>query len=556
MKHSGKHLALLLVSALLLSLLTFPAAAAGSGDANGSGVVDADDAVLVLRYSLGVIGEDGLDMTAADINGDGSVDDTDSRDILLDDIGRVGGELTPTPGAGSAAISCGSASGAVGDSVTVSVEIANNPGFAAAKFSLSYDKNALKLTKIKDAFISGAHNLELGTANHASDGNLTDNGVLFTASFEILETAEAGKSYGISVGCMKFNDVNASPVPFTVSSGSVSVKAAPAPAQIICAGISCRKGETVSLPVSIVGNPGFASARFTVSYDKSALELVSIEKDIMKGAISSVEQGSISSASSSNVTEDGTLFTLTFKVLDAAETGKKYPVAISCGKLSNEDLEEVPYTITNGSVLADEDPGEPEPAVLASGSCGDGLEWKLDSSGTLTISGSGTLEEFTAENPAPWQAYAGRILTISVGEGVTGITPGSFSGCSGVTRVALPLSVNAIPEDSFRALGNLEKLDYAGTAFRWSKLAGHEGIDLSLVSFGGEVIDGDLNCDDVIDSDDAMLALRYDVKKISEDKVDFPAGDVNGDGVVDSDDAMLMLRYDVKKISSFPVNRK
>jgi hypothetical protein len=62
---------------------------------------------------------------------------------------------------------------------------------------------------------------------------------------------------------------------------------------------------------------------------------------------------------------------------------------------------------------------------------------------------------------------------------------------------------------------------------------------------------GDVNGDGKINVTDAMVTLRYAVKKISADDLILEAADVTGDGKVNVTDAMQILRYAVKKITEF-----
>lgn len=62
---------------------------AADGDVNNDGVVDSIDALLVLRYSLGVIDETQLDLSRADITGDGVVDSSDALVILRKALGLI-----------------------------------------------------------------------------------------------------------------------------------------------------------------------------------------------------------------------------------------------------------------------------------------------------------------------------------------------------------------------------------------------------------------------------------------------------------------------------------
>lgn len=85
---------------------------------------------------------------------------------------------------------------------------------------------------------------------------------------------------------------------------------------------------------------------------------------------------------------------------------------------------------------------------VASGACGAGLRWTLDSDGALTISGSGDMTDFGYQG-APWYEYGGGIFTAVVEEGATGVGDYAFSGCEALTSVSLPAGVLRIGEHSF-----------------------------------------------------------------------------------------------------------
>jgi hypothetical protein len=59
------------------------------GDVNGDGKVNTTDAKLIMQYDLGLIDENGLDLTVADVNGDGKVNTTDAKLIMQFDLGLV-----------------------------------------------------------------------------------------------------------------------------------------------------------------------------------------------------------------------------------------------------------------------------------------------------------------------------------------------------------------------------------------------------------------------------------------------------------------------------------
>lgn len=79
-----------------------------------------------------------------------------------------------------------------GEEVKVDVIISGNTGFCNGKFKLDYDSSVLTLTKIdtKGKILSGATvNLAKGMVSFAKATNITKDGVLFTAIFEVKEDA-------------------------------------------------------------------------------------------------------------------------------------------------------------------------------------------------------------------------------------------------------------------------------------------------------------------------------------------------------------------------------
>ena len=78
-----------------------------------------------------------------------------------------------------------------------------------------------------------------------------------------------------------------------------------------------------------------------------------------------------------------------------------------------------------------------------SGKCGENVTWKLEGD-TLTISGSGPMEDYYSHNPAPWRTYSDSVVKIVVEEGVTSTGVGAFLEMSNVTSVSLPQSLESI----------------------------------------------------------------------------------------------------------------
>ena len=66
-----------------------------------------------------------------------------------------------------------------------------------------------------------------------------------------------------------------------------------------------------------------------------------------------------------------------------------------------------------------------------------------------------------------------------------------------------------------------------------------------------DVIKGDVNGDNDVDSSDAALLLKFDAGVIDLNDTQIIAADVNGDGDADSADAALILKYDSGIIDTF-----
>ncbi len=76
-------------------------------------------------------------------------------------------------------------------------------------------------------------------------------------------------------------------------------------------------------------------------------------------------------------------------------------------------------------------------ATTASGSCGDDLTWTLDDAGTLTVSGSGAMEEWEIGS-APWYSCRNSVKHIVVQDTVTSISSGAFSGFGNLESMTVP----------------------------------------------------------------------------------------------------------------------
>lgn len=82
-------------------------------------------------------------------------------------------------------------------------------------------------------------------------------------------------------------------------------------------------------------------------------------------------------------------------------------------------------------------------ASAESGKCGDNLTWTLEN-GTLTISGTGAMPDYTDSSKLPWYSSRSSISTVVINEGVTSIGKYAFNGYSGLISITIPNSVTSI----------------------------------------------------------------------------------------------------------------
>ena len=111
-------------------------------------------------------------------------------------------------------------------------------------------------------------------------------------------------------------------------------------------------------------------------------------------------------------------------------------------------------------------------AAATNNSCGEGVTWAL-ADGTLTISGTGRMTNFTSDSPAPWADQADQITnvevegtvtsigavafkgctnltTVNIADGVEYIEAGAFNGCTALTDITIPESVGYIKTGAFK----------------------------------------------------------------------------------------------------------
>ena len=96
-------------------------------------------------------------------------------------------------------------------------------------------------------------------------------------------------------------------------------------------------------------------------------------------------------------------------------------------------------------------------AATAGGKCGEDLSWTFDdSTGALTITGTGAMDDNLRFGY--WSAYADKIRSVSLPEGLTKIGIDAFFECTALTEVTIPGSVREIGDNAFYDCTGLKKV--------------------------------------------------------------------------------------------------
>ena len=93
------------------------------------------------------------------------------------------------------------------------------------------------------------------------------------------------------------------------------------------------------------------------------------------------------------------------------------------------------------------------------GECGQNLTWKLSSTGTLSISGTGKMYDFQS-GKSPWYLERKNIQNIIINSNVTSIGSYAFENCNYTVSVKIPDSITSIGNCSFSYCSSLEILHF------------------------------------------------------------------------------------------------
>ena len=135
-------------------------------------------------------------------------------------------------------------------------------------------------------------------------------------------------------------------------------------------------------------------------------------------------------------------------------------------------------------------------AAAICGKCGENVTYTLDSEGTLTISGSGDMEDYDAWDPSPFYDNSD-IKNIIIKKGVTSIGDFAFDYCSSLKSITIPNSVTSIGDVAFSGCSSLTSITIPNSvtsigdfAFEYCHSLTSITIPNSVTSIGGSAFSG------------------------------------------------------------------
>lgn len=145
--------------------------------------------------------------------------------------------------------------------------------------------------------------------------------------------------------------------------------------------------------------------------------------------------------------------------------------------LDEDGLPAKTVSIAAKEAIGGNEPVEPlPPTEIASGSCGNSVNWILDSKGHVRIftiseetqvaatyslkrNADFTMTDFESEEESPWFEYRDQIISVEIEEGVKNVGSNSFAGCKNLKDVVVGDNVEYIGENAFSSCENLEKVE-------------------------------------------------------------------------------------------------
>ena len=257
----------------------------------------------------------------------------------------------------SPTVSCGKVTGNQGETVEVTVDLANCEGFINIGLEIGYNSDVLTLENVTNGVLGAQMTkAQYLTANpynitwNAAE-NVIFNGTLVTLRFRIADNASVG-NYPITVSYYKGRngnnqdgvtvnyDEDLHSLGLTYVSGNIRVGTEGYEEPIVSInGQNGHVGETVDVTVDLANSTGFINIGLEIGYDSEVLTLESVTNGVTgaqmtKAQYLTANPYNITWNAAENVTYNGTMATLRFRIANNASFGA-YPITVSYYKGRN-----------------------------------------------------------------------------------------------------------------------------------------------------------------------------------------------------------------------------
>ncbi len=445
--------------------------------------------------------------------------------------------------ANEATIAVSSATAAPGEEVSLNVEISSNPGINTFSLTFNYDTSRLSLQSVAVADELGGQFAYAKKAVWINSQDSTYNGKILTAKFKVLENAAAGDAaVSVSYNAGEISNYNEEDVDFKLVAGKITVKKETVKnGTITVSSATAAPGDTVSLDVSIAGNPGINTFSLTFNYDTSKLSLQSVSIAEALGGQFAFSKKAVW-INNSDTNYNGKILTAVFKVLDSAEDGDAaVAVSYSEGEIANYDEEDVNFDLVAGKISVKKYDPNAAQIVIDSKKVTKGKECTV----SVKIKNN---PGFSYLELTP--VYSSELTLVSVTNGtlISDFTQG---------KQYLWVADEDVSEDgtlmtfTFAVADDVEAGEYS-VDFKIRMCANYDEKHVSINTVPGiiEVIDfvyGDANGDGVIDGFDVIRIKKYLANYDYETQTSTveiqPGADSNGDGTIDGFDVIRLKKY-------------
>ena len=478
--------------------------------------------------------------------------------------------------------------GKVDETINVPIIIKDNPGIISLITEISYDNTALKLISVNknDEFWKSANMTSSGDLSAQPyriiwyDGlaknDFKENGILAILSFKVLKTG----SHEIQLSVSNKDTFNNSfvKIPFDIGNGVIEI-----PSESTATTSTLNKttlttsnvttsyttstddttnielkngrlelnnavGETVNIPLTIKDNPGIISLIADISYDNTALKLVSVNKnnDFWQSA-TMTPSGDINAQpyriiwydglTNNDFIENGMLAELSFKVL---KTGThKIKLSVSEADTFNNRFEKVHFEVEDGiaEVIT-----TTTPKSFTTTTKNPTTTTTSHKSITTTLTSTMSLTTSTTTNN-PFHLKETDISLNNGDQYSISLSLKDVTYKSSNNNVAVVSSKGIITAISIgEAIISIIDKDY--NVIQLHVRVNAKSDEIGSISFKL----GDINSDEQINSVDASSVLAYYARISTNqeggyDEKQILAADVNNDGSINSVDASKILAY-------------